>query len=404
MTFSFINAEIPAPLPYIKCPRPWLSAPSLFTSSPLRPHVAASDHCLHWMTPFGLSRLHALSKHLPHDLVTRERIVLARAVRQKTLSNYGAGLLRFTNFCDGLGIPEDIRMPAPEWLLSTFITTRGAGAVGAGSIKTWLLGLELWHVINGAPWHGGAHLKRAVQGSSAAAPITSSLPKCTPITLAHLKALKEGLNLANTFDTTVFGMATVAFWAQCHVAELCVDSAFDPSLHASHSSRQISGTTVSNVIYHSFWALRTKTCPCGEEIRWTDSCCPCSAIWAFNNHWKINSNVPPSGHLFAFETDTGDFAPMRRQWFIERCHEVWASRGLSTLSGHSFRIGGTTHLLLLGVDPFIVMAQGQWRSTAFLEYWQLCEEIIPTFIGFSMSSQCSLLSMMALFKQHLLSA
>src|SRR5882672_1168037 len=78
--------------------------------------------------------------------------------------------------------------------------------------------------------------------------------------------------------------------------------------------------------------------------------------------------------------------------------------GLNTLSGHSFRIRGTMHLLLLGVDPFIVMAQGRWQSTAFLEYWQLCEEIIPTFIGFSMSSQSSLLSTMALFKQHLISA
>src|SRR5882672_4080678 len=111
-------------------------------------------------------------------------------------------------------------MPMPEWLLSTFITTRGAGAVGAGTLRTWLLGLQLWHVINGAPWHGGAHLKQEVQGYSAAAPVSSSCPKCTPITLAHLKALREGLDMNNTFDTAVFGTATVAFWAQCCIAEL----------------------------------------------------------------------------------------------------------------------------------------------------------------------------------------
>src|SRR5882672_9382663 len=144
------------------------------------------------------------------------------------------------------------------------MTERATGAMGAGALRMWLLGLQLWHVINGAPWHGGAHLKWAIQGSSAAAPIMSSRPKCAPITLAHLKALKEGLNLANTFDAAVFGTATVAFWAQCRVAELCVDSAFYPSLHASRSSRQISGTTVSNVIYHSFWAPQTKMCPRGE--------------------------------------------------------------------------------------------------------------------------------------------
>jgi len=40
-------------------------------------------------------------------------------------------------------------MLAPEWLLDNFITTRGASAVGSGALKTWLLGLELWNVING---------------------------------------------------------------------------------------------------------------------------------------------------------------------------------------------------------------------------------------------------------------
>src|SRR5882672_1379735 len=145
-------------------------------------------------------------------------------------------------------------------------------------------------------------------------------------------------------------------------------------------------------------------CPRGEEIRWMDSNCPCSVIWAFNNHWTMNSHVPASGHLFGFETDTGGFAPMWWQWFIGRCSEVWATRGLSALSGHSFRIGGTTHLLLLGVDPFIVMAQARWRSMAFLEYWRLCEEIIPSFIGFSLQLQSSFLSSMNLFKQRLLSS
>src|SRR5882724_2535797 len=145
-----------------------------------------------------------------------------------------------------------------------------------------------------------------------------------------------------------------------------------------------------------------KTSPHSEETRWIDSCCSCSAEWAFQNHRTINTCVPPSSHIFGFETISGHFLPMPKSWFLNRCNEVWLSKGLTTTSGHSFKIGGTTHLLLLGIDPFIVMAQGHWRPSAFLEYWQLCEEIIPTFIGFSLQSQSSLLSSMALFKQHLL--
>jgi len=298
-------------------------------------------------------------------------------------------------------------MPSPEWLLSNFITTRGAGTIAAGTLKTWLLGLELWHIINGMPWHAGWLLKRALQGSHFSAPFSSTCPKCAQVTLAHLTALKQNLDLNNTFDTAVWETATVAFWCQyrlAEVTEVCVDGSFDPLIYASHSSPHNSGTTSLGITYSSFWAPSKKTQPAGEEIRWINSSCPCNAERAFKNHLKINCRVPSNNHLFSFGTDTGGFAPMHRWWFMDRCNEIWSAENLPTLSGHSFRIGGTTHLLLLGVDPFIVMAQGRWRSTAFLEYWRLCEEIIPTFISFSLQSQSTLLSTMSLFKQCLLTS
>ena len=127
--------------------------------------------------------------------------------------------MRFTQFCDALNIPEGLCMPTPEWLLSIFITTKGAGSIGGGALRTLLLGLQLWHVINGAPWHRASHLKRKVQGSISAAPATTSHPKCAPITLAHLMALRDNLDFNNTFNAAVFTTATMAFWCQCHLAE-----------------------------------------------------------------------------------------------------------------------------------------------------------------------------------------
>src|SRR5882672_9004489 len=96
-------------------------------------------------------------------------------------------------------------MPSPEWLLSNFITTRGAGAVAARTVKTWLLGLELWHIINGAPWHAGSLVKCALQGSPSSAPHSYTRPKCPPVTLLHLTALRQHLNLNDTFDAAVRG-------------------------------------------------------------------------------------------------------------------------------------------------------------------------------------------------------
>jgi len=146
--------------------------------------------------------------------------------------------MRFTQFCDAFNVPEDLHMPTPEWLLSIFITTRGTGLVSGSTLRMWLLGLQLLHIVNGVPWHGTSHLKREIQGSSSAVPASTSHPKWAPVTLTHLMALRDSLVLSNTFDATVFAMAMVAFWCECHPAEDCVDSIFNPLIHATPTVAQ----------------------------------------------------------------------------------------------------------------------------------------------------------------------
>ena len=140
---------------------------------------------------------------------------MARCMLPVTLKNYAAGLSRFNKFCDDFNIPESEHMPASECLLSTFITTHGAGSVGKGAIKTWLLGVELWHRINGAPWLGGAELQQAVEGSAKLAPKSSHLSKHDPVTIDHIRALHRHLDLTNSFDIAVFAIACIAFWCCC---------------------------------------------------------------------------------------------------------------------------------------------------------------------------------------------
>src|SRR5882724_293409 len=97
------------------------------------------------------------------------------------------------------------------------------------------LGPPIMHVVNGIPWWGASLLKCAVQGSKSVAPTSSTQPKCAPVTLAHLSTLRHSLDLNDTFDATDFGTATVAFWCQCCLAEVCMDSSFDPLIHTSCS-------------------------------------------------------------------------------------------------------------------------------------------------------------------------
>ena len=79
-----------------------------------------------------------------------------------------------------------------------------------------------------------------------------------------------------------------------------------------------------------------------------------------------------------------------RSWvpILERCNKVWELEALGSRTGHGFRIGGTTHLLLLGINPWVIMVQGQWSSQVFLGYWRQCEEILPVLMGFLPLMSC----------------
>ena len=124
---------------------------------------------------------------LPPHVITHEHLLITCVVASKTLSNYGARLLRFHCFCDDMCTPEELCMPLPEWLLSTFLTLRGTRSVGKGAKNTWLQGLQLWHTINHMPWLSGSHLKQVIkccsglilkpkEKTSLACPLTSTPP------------------------------------------------------------------------------------------------------------------------------------------------------------------------------------------------------------------------------------
>lgn len=47
---------------------------------------------------------------------------------------------------------------------------------------------------------------------------------------------------------------------------------------------------------------------------------------------------------------------------MARCNEIWSANGLDSLTSHSFCVGGAMEMLLQGVNPKVVIAQGRWLS------------------------------------------
>ncbi|KAF9224483.1 hypothetical protein BS17DRAFT_641968, partial [Gyrodon lividus] len=98
-------------------------------------------------------------------------------------------------------------------------------------------------------------------------------------------------------------------------------------------------------------------------------------IAAINNHLNINK-IPPNLPLFSYLSTRG-WRCLTKKILLACCNSIWLAAGIPAITGHSFRIGGTTELLLTGVPPDIVKALGRWSSDAFLRYWHSLELLAP---------------------------
>ncbi|KAG2745666.1 hypothetical protein P692DRAFT_20651604, partial [Suillus brevipes Sb2] len=203
-------------------------ASSQITPSGHRPLVHASDRRLLWSTPSGQDWQAALEEKYPNSSLFRLFQVIVRSLDTNTRSNYGAGLLRFMQFCDSINIPEAERMPAAE-----------------KTLNNWLAGVQFWHVINGAQWCGSQFLHHTRRGFSKMVPPSSRRAKRPP-TIDALTILHDHLDLSDPFDAAVSAVAMVSFWSCCRSGELVIPSpnVIDILKHVSRTVLPLAHLTV----------------------------------------------------------------------------------------------------------------------------------------------------------------
>ncbi|KAJ7128426.1 hypothetical protein C8R44DRAFT_549351, partial [Mycena epipterygia] len=379
----------PAPTAFAK-PKPRKPrAGCEINNSELRPHLLAEDRFRAWKSPFGQERDAAFRRDLPQEVVEKTYAALFASFAGPTQSNYAADLLRFHQFCDTHSISERARMPASNFLLAAFIANH-VGSVSGGTVKSWMSGIKAWHDLNGAPWEGD---DRWVELARRTANKEGTAFKCAqqgPVTVEHMLALRAALNLARPFDAATWSIATAAFWGCRRLGELTIPSPdkYDQKYHVSRGviiKRIRPGSSSPATAVPLPWTKSTRER--GATLTLTDrddDLCPSKAL---NNHLSVNKRVPPDAPLFAFEASGGNWSPMTKDWFLRCCLPVWKAANMLAVFGHSFRIGGSTELLLAGVPCDIVAALGGWTSLAFLIYWRKIEHIIPMNIGKAYNQQ-----------------
>ncbi|KAJ7700117.1 hypothetical protein B0H17DRAFT_899702, partial [Mycena rosella] len=350
--------------------------------SDFRPPVPADRRVLFWTSPHSvLVHSQMLAQGVNPHLQTKIYELLLDSTVEETRQSYGAGLLRFHQFCDMQGISEVLRMPADKFLLSAFVANAIGSCSGKG-IRNWLNGLRLWHLYNDAAWHGNdgwlPSLKKAADKKGAP---FERLPR-GPITVEHLRALRARLDLSKPRDAAIWAAALAAFWGCRRLGELLVRSLskFSTERDTVRSTR-ISRPVVNGrrtINFHIRWTKTTG--PLGGECIFaaTDGeyadLCP---VIAFDNHITVNHSADKDCHLFAYRKDADSWAMLTKGDFLRTTAQFFSDASLENVFGHSYRIGGSLRLLLDGVEPEIIMKIGGWTSLCFLIYWRRLEQVIP---------------------------
>ncbi|KAE9386842.1 hypothetical protein BT96DRAFT_960506 [Gymnopus androsaceus JB14] len=303
-------------------------APSKFC-----PHVPADQRILLWTTPHSLISQTQHDSEISRQLQTLIYKGLLSSTVDDTRQAYGAGLLRFNQFCDAEMIPESLRMPALPTLLGAFV----ANYIGLGTGKmiwNWLSGLQLWHIYNEANWYVFMH------------------PPRSPITNNHLRALCNALDFSLPRDAAIWAAAGTAFWGSKFTVE-----------HDITCSTRISHSSVNN-----HWVISI-------HIPWTKTTGTLETFNDFFNHLPTKLTL-----LFSYRLDNNTWLPLLKPNFLSFTTLIFKNSGLEYVFGHSYRISGSLKLLLDGVAPEIIMKLGGWSSLCFLIYWWHLEQVLPAAI------------------------
>lgn len=317
---------------------------------------------------------HTHSRHY-RPLTARARATLEANWAPSTLASYAAAVSIFRSFCAHNGYLPD-SFPAKESVLCEFAASF-AGSGAKSSVQNKLSAIKAWHTIHGAPWPSHPRVSAVLGGVKNLSPETSRKPRREPVRLHLLEALHDALDLSSPLDSAIWAVASVAFWGQCRLGELLPSSPskFDASKFPSRASTNF---RANRAAIHLPWTKTNKSF--GVSIPLPAQFGVSNPATALRNHMAVNS-LHSSTPLFCY-SHGGTAKMLHKALFMERCNAVWVSIGSSRLTGHSFRIGGTTELLLAGVDPDVVKVMGRWSSDAFLRYWRSVSDIVAIHASF----------------------
>ncbi len=301
------------------------------------------------------------------------RDTLKESTGKDAKAKYKSNIKQYFEFCAANNIPINKVSPAKEDILC-FFASSFKGKLSGKTVRRKIGSIKAWHIREEKPWYGGEKLKRvlkAIDNATPASSIKEIRPGVKPKWLEYLaNELKPELGL----HSAVKGAADSSVFSQLRLGEILpTTKSIDkynfnwlPAVkHFRYSPEN--NTTLLHL-------PRTKTEPHGTDVVIPKQRGKINPIESIQNHIRRNK-LSPEDPLFAYRNHKGELVALTKAEFLKTCNMVWKKKGIQRITGHSFRIGGTTFYLLQGVNPDVVKKLGRWKSDAFLRYWRSLDKL-----------------------------
>ena len=257
--------------------------------------------------------------------------VMSNAWADSTRETYSAGILVYHVYCDMKGIPEDLRAPTSQHLITAFITSL-AGSYSGSTIHNYIHGIRAWHILHGLEWRlNPLEMDAVLKGASRFAPSSSKRKKRLPYTPEFITELRRHLKLDDPFDAAVFACLTTCFYAAARVGEFVVPrlDAFSPIQHVTLAGLRVDRNSegLEVTVLH---IPHTKAAPLeGEDVFWSSHPGLTDPYGALGNHLRVNK-PPNEAHLFAY-WHKDQLRPLTKPAFIKRLASAARQAGLEPL-------------------------------------------------------------------------
>ncbi|KAF8814362.1 hypothetical protein BYT27DRAFT_7206173 [Phlegmacium glaucopus] len=308
----------------------------------------------------------------PADLMVQIHQTQGAATTKSTQTKDASRLREFLAFCLRLGIPADRALPAKEDLLIAWSSSY-SGRLAGKTVSAKISAIKKEHSRRGLPWFGGDRLKLTLKGVEELRPPSSFFSKRAPVTISMLDDLNSGLDRSSGVDNCIRAICFLAFFCQLRIGEILPPTQdlnnFNPHRHATFA--HITESTASNGAcnLHLPWSKTQKAR--GDNVWIPRQEPPLDPIHAIHKHF-IKNRLVITHPIAAYRDASNNVVTLTRTKFIRRINQILRAtqKGYPRITGHCFRIGGTTFYLISDVPPDMVKKFGRWRSHAFLEYWR----------------------------------